>query len=180
MSSIKRGRTIVAERERTESESERLKMRQRETMRKRVTAAVFVTAVIVVILLIVSLVRFVWSRHQEQAVPEVPRYTPTVEIIDEQGNGYAEKSDKLKSYVGQLEHDFEEAGYKVAKVVLPASKLRELDVYLEGREEYYKCQLDRGTAETVEDALRMIHYLEGQGIAPLYVDVRLEGRAYYK
>ena len=55
-----------------------------------------------------------------------------------------------------------------------------MDIYLEGRDEYYKCNLDRGTAETVEDIVRMIGYLKKQGVMAGYVDVRLEGRAYYK
>lgn len=177
---VRRGQTIVAERERTESESERLKMRQKETLRKRTTAAIFVAAVTAVILLIVMLAQFIWGRHKEAMdESEVETYAPTVQIVDERGDGYAEKSDRLRNYIGQLEKDFSDAGYKLVKVVLPAEKLREVDAYIEGRGEYYKCHLDRGTAETVEDATRMMRYLDGQGIKPGYVDVRLEGKAYY-
>lgn len=177
--SIKSGRTIVAERERTESESERLKMQQKETMKKRMTAATFVVVVLAIIVLVVAIFRFVWDRvkPKEESVGE--KYVPTVEIIDERGDGYAEKSEKVRQFVGLIERDFQDAGYKVAKVVMPADKLREADVYLEGRGEYYKCQIDRGTAETVEDATRMIQYLDRNGITPTYVDVRIEGKAYY-
>lgn len=176
---IKRGQTIVAEREKTESESERLKIRQKETMRARMTAATFIVAVAAVLVMILALGHFIWSRVKP--VEEEPKvtYTPTVEVIDERGDGYAEKSEKVRNYVGLIEQDFQDAGYKVAKVVLPANKLREVDVYLEGRGEYYKCQLDRGTAETVEDVARMIRYLDSNGVSPTYVDVRIEGKAYY-
>ncbi len=179
MANIKRGRTIVAERERTESESERRKMRQKETMRKRMTAATFVVAVLAVIVLVVAIGRFIWNKMRPKEEAEIQTYTPTVEIIDERGDGYAEKSEKVRSYIGLIEQDFQDAGYKVAKVVLPGDKLREIDVYLDSRGEYYKCQLDRGTAETVEDAVRMIRYLDKNGITPIYVDVRIEGKAYY-
>lgn len=176
---IKRGQTIVAERERTESESERLKIQQREKMKKRMTAATFVVVVLAVVVLAVAIFRFVWGRMKPKEEVVAEKYVPTAEIIDERGDGYAEKSEKVRQFIGLIERDFQDAGYKVAKVVLPADKLREVDVYLEGRGEYYKCQLDRGTAETVEDAVRMIGYLDQNGVAPTYVDVRIEGKAYY-
>ncbi len=43
-----------------------------------------------------------------------------------------------ESYIAQLEQDFQDAGYRVAKVILPTGMSRELYVDLEGREEYYK------------------------------------------
>lgn len=177
--SIKRGQTIAAERERTESESERLKMRQKEEMRTRMTAATFVVAVLAVIVFVVAIGQFIWGKVKPKEEVKVSGPQPTVEIIDERGDGYAEKSEKVRNYIGLIEQDFQDAGYKVAKVVLPADKLREVDVYLDGRGEYNKCQLDRGTAETVEDAVRMIRYLDNGGITPTYVDVRIEGKAYY-
>lgn len=179
MSSIKRGRTIVAERERTESESERLKMRQKEEARAKMTAATFVVAVLAVIVLVVAIGQFIWGKIKPKEEVKVTGPQPTVEIIDERGDGYAEKSERLRNYIGLIEQDFQDAGFKVAKVVLPGDKLREVDVYLEGRGEYYKCLLGRGTAETVEDATRMIRYLDANGISPTYVDVRIEGKAYY-
>ena len=79
-----------------------------------------------------------------------------------------------------MEKDAKDVGMRVTKAIIPAGKAREVDIYLEGRDEYYKCNLDRGTAETVEDIVRMIGYLKKQGVMAGYVDVRLEGRAYYK
>ena len=52
--------------------------------------------------------------------------------------------------------------------------------YITERTKQYKCNLDRGTAETLEDIVRMIEYLKKQGLKVGYVDVRIEGRAYYK
>ena len=176
---MKLGQTIAAERERTESESERRKMREKEVLRKRMTAATFIMAVVAVILLVIMVVQFIWGRHKEVAVEPARKYEPTVEIIDERNDGYAEKSERVREFVGMIEEDFRDAGFSVAKVVLPADKLREVDVYLEGRGEYYKCQLDRGTAEAVEDAVRMIRYLDENGVSARYVDVRIEGKAYY-
>ena len=53
-------------------------------------------------------------------------------------------------------------------------------MYVEGAEYYIKMNVDRGSAESVEDADRMIKYLNAKGIAPGHLDVRVEGKAYYK
>ena len=53
-------------------------------------------------------------------------------------------------------------------------------VYFDGRKEYYKMTSERGSAVQIEDAERMMRYLDGKALAPEYVDLRVEGRAYYK
>ena len=68
----------------------------------------------------------------------------------------------------------------IDRVVLPAQKAREIRVFITERGEYYKMSLDRGSAVQAEDLARMRHYLEEKGISPSYVDLRVEGRAYYK
>ena len=39
---------------------------------------------------------------------------------------------------------------------------------------------ERGSAVQIEDAERMMRYLDGKGLTPEYVDLRVEGKAYYK
>lgn len=58
----------------------------------------------------------------------------------------------------------------------------ELDAYLYGQSYYVKFNLASGTAkEQVGTYLAVRHYLQEQGTVPAsYIDVRLEGRAYYK
>ena len=99
-------------------------------------------------------------------------------IIDEDGSNFI--TERTKQYVGLFEKDANESGLKIIKVIIPAGKAREVDLYFEGREEFYKCNLDRGTAETLEDIIRMIGFLKKQNLKVGYVDVRIEGRAYYK
>ena len=45
---------------------------------------------------------------------------------------------------------------------------------------YFKVSLDRGTGVTAEDISRMLKYLQDRGLTPGYVDVRVEGKAYYQ
>jgi hypothetical protein len=40
--------------------------------------------------------------------------------------------------------------------------------------------LDRGVAVQVEDAVRMKKYLDQNNLQAEYVDIRVEGRAFYK
>lgn len=103
---------------------------------------------------------------------------PTVKIVDE--NAGDNVSRRVKDFVINLETDLAYKQIWIDHVVLPAQKAREIRVFIDGRNEYYKMSLDRGSAVQAEDLARMKHYLEEKGIAPSYVDLRVEGRAYYK
>lgn len=103
---------------------------------------------------------------------------PTVSIVDENvGNNV---STRTKVFVARLEADAKDYGLKIDHVVLPFQKAREILVYFDGRKEYYKMSSERGSTVQVEDAERMMRYLDGKSLAPEYVDLRVEGKAYYK
>ena len=86
----------------------------------------------------------------------------------------------MREYIIQLEEDFRALGYTVTKVILPVNTSRELYVDLAGETTYFKVSMDRGAAVTAEDVERMLRYLKERELAPEYVDVRVEGKAYYK
>ena len=69
---------------------------------------------------------------------------------------------------------------RIEHVVLPRQKAREIDIYMEGRVEYYKMSLDRSSAVQAEDMHRMTLYLDQKELHPGYVDLRVEGKAYFK
>ena len=117
-------------------------------------------------------------QEQEDLNNPVVVLEPTVPIIDE--NAGNNVSSRVSEFVARLENDADEYGFKVERVVLPLQKVRELDVYVEGRSEYYKLSLDRGSAVQAEDMSRMILYLNSKELKPGYVDLRVEGKAYYK
>ena len=177
---MKIGKTIGGEREKAISESERMQVRKKAEKRKKFSVIIFFAVLLLIVVIVVGIVvTALYERKKAESVPvATKKYTPTVEIIDESGTGYV--TDKIKDFVGMLEADFKELGYNVTRAIVPVGKTREIDVYLEGRNEYYKCQIDRNTAETAEDAERMMRYLDGQGKSVAYVDIRISGRAYYK
>ncbi len=175
---LKRGQTIAAEREYVESESERLKEREK-VHRKRTTSVV----VAVMVLAVLGALAYVTGKNAVQqyesgAKPAGETYEIKAQIVDEDNRGQI--STRVKDYIAQLEQDFADLGYTVTQVTLPTGMSRELYVDIGGEEVYFKVNTDRGTAVTAEDAARMIKYLHEHDLRPTYVDVRVEGRAYYK
>jgi hypothetical protein len=101
-----------------------------------------------------------------------------VAIIDE--NGGTIISGRVREFVRRLEGDAREKGLIIERAVLPLGKMREVDVYVVGREEYYRLSMERGSAEQAEDMGRVARYLAEQGIVTGYVDLRVAGKAFYK
>lgn len=174
---LKLGRTIVAERDKQETASERL-LARKKAKNKKLMSVMITVGVLLVLFVFVVLTIQEWLQPKDYTEIVVEKYVPTVEIIDEDSAGYV--TERIKEYVGRVERDFRDAGYTVTKAIVPAGKMREVDIYVEGRPEYYKMNLDRGTAVSVEDAVRMIEYLAKGGINAGYVDVRIAGKAYYR
>ncbi len=175
---MRRGQTIVAKRERVVSDSERFAARKKAKQKK--TSAYIV--VIVFLLTVAAIIAINWDNIfnglVEPSQPKMETYKPTVEIEDESGSGLI--TQRMADYVGQMEVDFKDKGYKLVRAIIPSGKTREIDIYLEGREEFYKMNLDRETAVEVEDAERMIRYLNEHDLHPAYVDLRVAGKAYYR
>lgn len=174
------GRTIAGNRDAVESELARQQLLEKREKKKKVQllllGIVIVATVVFGVVIIQSAVKKVPAANQKKV--ETIKYMPTVSIIDEDSSNFI--TERTKQYVGLFEKDANESGLKIIKAIIPAGKAREVDLYFEGREEFYKCNLDRGTAETLEDIIRMIGFLKKQNLKVGYVDVRIEGRAYYK
>lgn len=105
-------------------------------------------------------------------------YKISAEVVDEEGS--EQLSSRMKAYIAQLEQDFRDLGMQVIRVTLPAGKSREVYVDLGGVETYLKLSVDRATAISAEDAKRALKYLEDHDAHPTYVDLRVEGKAYYQ
>lgn len=171
---MKSGRTIVAEREQLESASER--MHAREKLRRKKQLSVVAVVLILVIVVIVGIVAWkTWVTIEPVAVVTTEKIEPKAEIIDEAKVGVPTR---VREYAAYLEQDLNDLGYTVIRVVLPQDKRRELYVDLDGHKGYFKVNIDRGSGETAEDIDRMIKYLGDKEVE--YVDVKVEGKAFYK
>ena len=183
-SKIKSGRTIGERRERLETKSERLAARAKVKKRQNLRIIITVISFLIIIgAIIFFVVRFVKQREANEAdtapTVVVKTYKPTIEIIDE--NQVGSLTSRMSEYIGQAESDFKDVGLTPVKAVIPAGSIREVDFYLDGVSGFIKTTIDRGTAVTVEDAERMLRYLAGQGVSEFtYIDVRIDGKAYWK
>jgi len=117
---------------------------------------------------------------ESQTTTEQTSLQPNAPIYDENGTG--EISARTKEYIGLLESDLKDLGYTMSRAALPIGKMREVDINLEGVAPYFKVNIERGTAVSAEDIVRMIKYLGENNLleSTTYVDVRIAGKAYYK
>lgn len=171
------GRTIAQAWEKQESESERLAARKREKGKKIFKVlALFVILAIVAVIIVMEVTTWMVNRKKIEMAKYVPQ--PTVEIIDESGQGI---TNKVKEYVGQLEVDLSDIGLSLNRAVVPSGKNREVDIYLNGHDDvYFKLSVDRGTAVSAEDTKVMLNYIAEHDLHPQYVDIRVKGKGYYK
>ena len=183
-STIKSGRTIGEYREHLETASERndahKKIKRRQFSRIFFTILSFTLAAAVLYLF----GNLFFGSEEKPFAPvsvTVP-YSPTIEVIDvDAGIKGDHLSSRMKEYIGQAEADFRDLGYQPTKAVIPSGAIREVDFYLDGYTGFIKLIIDRETGVSTEDADRMIRYLKEKEINDFaYIDVRTEGKAYYK
>lgn len=170
------GQTIAQEWEKQESESERLTNRKK-AKNKKIVKVLSVLAIIVVIGVIITMNVISWMDTRKKIEEEKSTITPVAQIIDESGLGITKR---MKEYVGTLEQDLADLGYKINRAVLPSGKTREVDIFLDNYNYYFKVNIDRASAVSAEDTVRMINYLTENNLNPTYVDVRVKGKGYYK
>ena len=175
---MKRGQTIAASREKLQSASERLQVREQQKRKKNFRLGLAISgAAIVVALLAADWYNLTQSSQNTAVQTEVA--TPQAEFVDEGGTNQI--STRIKAYAAQLETDLADLGYKVVRITLPVDSNHVLYLDLEGQEPYFKVNLNRNTAVTAEDIDRMIRYLAERQIVPAeYVDVQVAGKAVYK
>lgn len=183
-SKIKSGRTIASAREHLETKNERMearkKVKKRQTFRIGFTVALFVIVSGVVVFLVVLFLKN-RAENEIETTPTavVKTYKPTIEILNENTNSGI--TTRMSEYIGQLEADLRDQGITPVKAVVPATTVREVDFYIDGYSGFIKTTIDRGSGVTAEDTERMLRYLKEQGISDFtYIDVRIDGKAYWK
>lgn len=110
---------------------------------------------------------------------------PDVSIVDNTGvttpeGSVAVASNRLLSFVGQSVKYAKSYGYTVSKVVLPPNTTRQLQVSLKGSDVTIKCSVDHGAGQQMYDMARGLNYLKSRGKTAEYVDVRVQGKVFYR
>ena len=185
-STMKSGRTIGEKREKLETASERTAAHKKNKVKNNLrifgTSLGFLLAAVVLVLVLLPLFRHDESDESITNTITTP-LKPTIEIIDEAASATGEEhlTSRMKEYIAQMEACLRELGYVPIKAVIPIGAIREVDFYLENQPGFIKTIIDRGSGVTAEDADRMIRYLASQGVEEYqYIDVRIEGKAYWR
>ncbi|MBR2839813.1 hypothetical protein IKE82_00565 [Candidatus Saccharibacteria bacterium] len=179
------GRTIGEKRERLETANERAAAREKDKRKNRHRIIIAALAFIAIIVVLIVLARLIFVKPPEEPLiiepTPVATAEPTIEIIDEGSTTAGKITSRMNNYLGLLELDLKSYGYQPVKAVIPQGSIRQVNIYLDGYTGYLKTTIDRSASVTAEDADRMLRYLAGQGITDFeYVDLRLDGRAYWK
>ena len=172
------GKTIAGSaNENRQRNLEHIANRKKKQIRNAIITVALLGAAIAIAIALAGYFRDLAAEREALIQDENP-LMPTVAIVDENvGNNLSERA---KLFVARLEKDAKDYNLEIDHVVLPYQKARELDIYFKDRGEYYKMTTERGSAVQMEDAERMIRYLDEKGLHPSYVDLRVEGKAYYK
>ena len=186
-STMKSGRTIGEKRERLETASERSAAHKKIKTKKRLRIIFTALGFIVAIAIVFCVFSMVSNHGGEEQSPTtsiitIP-YAPTIEIIDEDAPAASDEhlTSRMREYIGQIEADLRELGIIPTKAVIPTGSIREVDIYLEGYSGFIKTIIDRGAGVTAEDTDRMLRYLTEIGVSDFqYIDVRIDGKAYWK
>ncbi len=112
---------------------------------------------------------------------------PNVVITDNTGASNSEQpgkavvSERFLRFLGRLVALTNKSGLgEVTEASLPKNTAREIDIKIKGKPYYIKTHIDRDPAATVEDIKRVVGFLEQKKVTPVYIDVRVNGRAFYR
>lgn len=90
-------------------------------------------------------------------------------------------SSRLLRFLGQLVSGVNASSVgTVTSVTIPAGTLRELDIILTTHPYRIKTHMDREAVGQVADIVSAVTYMDSRQIVPEYIDVRVEGKAFYR
>ena len=109
---------------------------------------------------------------------------PSLNIIDDSGaivsNGKNVASSSFFSFIGKLVSAANKQGLEVSKIRIPPLSLRQVEVSVKGVSYFARMS----TADSVEGQIinfkKAIEYFGTHKISPNYIDLRIEGKGYYK
>jgi cell division septal protein FtsQ len=109
---------------------------------------------------------------------------PTLTITDESGiqasSGKTIASSAFISFVGRAVSLAKGQGLNIVKVSIPAQSLRQVQVYVDGVSYPAKMLITESAEGQVSNFSKAIQYFSKNKLSPQYVDLRVEGKGYYK
>lgn len=109
---------------------------------------------------------------------------PTLAIVDDSGltasNGKNVASSSFFSFVGKLVAAANNNGLEITKIRIPPASLRQVEVSVSGVKYYAKMSTSESAEGQIANFKTAINYFATHKISPSYVDLRIEGKGYYK
>ena len=181
-SAFRSGRTIGEKRERLETANEREAARKKQKLGKAFRVVFTISCFLILVLVLVGLY-FAFAKTEEilTAEPDQTELPSSIEIVDEEASSGSQITSRMSTFIARAEKEFRILNYQPVKALIPAGSIREVDFYLDGYDGFIKMTIDRNPAVSVEDADRMLRYLNDIEVEEFtYIDVRIEGKAYWK
>ncbi|MBP7760906.1 hypothetical protein KA093_03880 [Candidatus Saccharibacteria bacterium] len=108
---------------------------------------------------------------------------PPVVVKDESGLPASTQqiaSRTMMQFIGQTVGQISAQGVgTVQEVIIPPATLRRVDILLVDRAYRLRLSIDRDVTQQVSDIRNALTYIDDHELRPQYIDVRVEGRAYY-
>ncbi|MDO4902121.1 MAG: hypothetical protein Q4A21_01015 [bacterium] len=116
----------------------------------------------------------------ENNFAEEPALKITDEGIQNAGGGVAVASSGFMRFIGRLISFAGGAGLKISSIKIPANTLRQVEVSFEGLSYPVRFSSVESAEGQIANLKRSINYFSAHGQTPQYLDLRVEGKAYYK
>lgn len=87
---------------------------------------------------------------------------------------------RFLSFLGQSVALFHRSELQVTEVILPPDTVRQVEFRAEGLPYAIRMTVDREASVQVEQAIHTKRFIDQRGIAPEYIDVRVDQRVYYR
>ena len=109
---------------------------------------------------------------------------PSLNIIDDSGaivsNGKNVASSSFFSFIGKLVSAANKQGLEVSKIRIPPLSLRQVEVSVKGVSYFARMSTADSAEGQIINFKKAIGYFITHKISPNYIDLRIEGRGYYK
>lgn len=109
---------------------------------------------------------------------------PSLNIIDDSGaivsNGKNVASSSFFSFIGKLVSAANKQGLEVSKIRIPPLSLRQVEVSVKGVSYFARMSTADSAEGQIINFKKAIEYFRAHKISPNYIDLRIEGKGYYK
>lgn len=111
--------------------------------------------------------------------------SPELTVKDESGlpavSQQVVASTKMLRFIGQVVSEINRhSPAPIKEIIIPPATLKEVDVVVAGHPYRLKLSSDRDPVGQAIDAVTALKHLDAKGVTPRYLDVRVEGKAFYQ